>query len=132
MSGLWWCTDKYVIPGMKKELLAALLELLRGCTGKWDVVKDAINSKDAAVRLLALILALAPAVIATLACLSRGGRREDQRWALAGVATLFHPCKALASSSSVLGSPCPCSAFISARRAAAFTISTQKGRTLRR
>ena len=69
MSGLWWCTDKYVIRGMKNELLAALLELLRGRTGKWDVVKDAINSKDAAVRLLALILALAPAVIATLACL---------------------------------------------------------------
>jgi hypothetical protein len=44
-------------------------QLLRGRTGKWDVVKDAINSKDAAVRLLALILALAPTVIATLACL---------------------------------------------------------------
>jgi hypothetical protein len=23
MPGLWWCTDKYVIPGMKNELLAA-------------------------------------------------------------------------------------------------------------
>jgi hypothetical protein len=49
--------------------LSVLLELLRGRTGKWDVVKDAIRSQDPAVRLLAVILALAPAVIATLACL---------------------------------------------------------------
>ena len=52
---------------MKSELLVALLELLRGRTGKWDVVKDAIRSKDPAVRLLAVILALAPTVIAALA-----------------------------------------------------------------
>jgi hypothetical protein len=34
-----------VLPGMKSELLGALLELLRVRTGKWDVVKDAIGSK---------------------------------------------------------------------------------------
>ena len=52
---------------MKSEILGALLELLRGRTGKWDVVKDAIRSKDRAVRLIAVILALSPPVIATLA-----------------------------------------------------------------
>lgn len=53
--------------GMKREILSALLGFLRGRTGKWDVVKDAIRSKDRAVRLIAVILALAPSAIATLA-----------------------------------------------------------------
>jgi hypothetical protein len=52
---------------MKSEILGALLELLRGRTGKWDVVKDAIRSKDRAVRLIAVTLALAPPVMAMLA-----------------------------------------------------------------
>jgi hypothetical protein len=71
MSGLRWCTEKFVIPGVKNiaDLITLLLELRRGRTGKWDVVKDAINSTDATVRLLAVILALAPALIATLVCL---------------------------------------------------------------
>jgi hypothetical protein len=70
MAGLWERENKSVIPGMKHtELLAALLEFLRGRIGKWDVVRDAIRSKDPAVRIIAVILALAPAVIATLACL---------------------------------------------------------------
>ena len=55
-----------VVTGMKSEILGALLELLRGRIGKWDVVKDAIRSKDRAVRLIAVILALAPPVIVTL------------------------------------------------------------------
>jgi hypothetical protein len=54
-----------------------LLELLRGRTGKWDVVLAAIRSKDDFVRRVAVILVLAPPVIlvlappviATLACL---------------------------------------------------------------
>lgn len=49
------------------ELVTLLLEVLRGRTGKWDVVKDAIKSTDPAVRILAVILALAPASIAALA-----------------------------------------------------------------
>jgi hypothetical protein len=52
---------------MKSEILRALLEFLRSRTGKRDVVKDAIRSKDRAVRLIAVILALAPSVIAMLA-----------------------------------------------------------------
>ena len=56
-----------VVQGMKSEILGALLELLRSRTGKWDVVKDAIRSKDRAVRLIAVILALTPPVIAMLA-----------------------------------------------------------------
>jgi hypothetical protein len=31
---------------MKNDLLAALLELLRGRTGKWDVVKDAAHREQ--------------------------------------------------------------------------------------
>jgi hypothetical protein len=56
-----------VVQGMKSEILGALLEFLRSRTGKWDVVKDAIRSKDRAVRLIAVILALTPPVIAMLA-----------------------------------------------------------------
>jgi hypothetical protein len=51
------------------DFITLLLELLRGRIGKWDVVRDAIRSTDPAVRIIAVILALAPAVIATLACL---------------------------------------------------------------
>lgn len=49
------------------DLIAVLLEVLRGRAGKWDVVRDAIRSKDPAVRITAVILALAPAVLAALA-----------------------------------------------------------------
>jgi hypothetical protein len=54
---------------MSNELLGVLVESLRGRTGKWDAVKEAIKSENAAVRLIAVILALAPPVIAVLACL---------------------------------------------------------------
>ncbi len=71
MSEVGSCTDKSVNTCVKNsaDLITLLLELLRGRTGKWDIEKDAINSTDPAVRLLAVILALAPTVIATLACL---------------------------------------------------------------
>jgi hypothetical protein len=49
------------------ELVTFLLEVLRGRTCKWDVAKDAIKSKDRAVRLLVAILAFAPPFIAALA-----------------------------------------------------------------
>jgi len=52
---------------MKSELLGALLELLRVRTGKWDVVKDAIGSKDTTVRLIAVIVAMALSTFATAA-----------------------------------------------------------------
>jgi succinate dehydrogenase hydrophobic anchor subunit len=40
------------------ELIALLLEALRGRTGRWDVIKDAISSTGDTVRLIAVILAL--------------------------------------------------------------------------
>jgi hypothetical protein len=43
---------------MTNEFLAVLLELLRGRTGKWDVVRDALGSKDDFVRRIAVILTL--------------------------------------------------------------------------
>jgi len=52
----------------KGRVRRAKLYYLRGRTGKWDVVKDASHSEDRAVRLLAVILVLAPAVLVTLAC----------------------------------------------------------------
>ena len=51
------------------ELLSALLELLRGRPGKWDVVKDAIRSQGPRSPNFSLSMALAPTVFATLACL---------------------------------------------------------------
>ena len=48
------------------ELIALLLEALRGGrTGRWDVVKAAISSTAATVRLIAVILAMAVATSAT-------------------------------------------------------------------
>lgn len=43
----------------KTDLIALLLEVLRGRTGKWDVVKAAIGSTGDTVRLIAVILAMA-------------------------------------------------------------------------
>lgn len=56
-----------VITGVKN--ITDLIALLLGHTGKWDVIRDAIRSKDDSVRRIAIVLALAPPVIATLACL---------------------------------------------------------------
>jgi hypothetical protein len=54
---------------MKTELLTALLELLRGRTGKWDVIKDAITDTGQTVRFIAIIVAmtLSTAAVAFLA-----------------------------------------------------------------
>ena len=58
----------------KADLLAFLLEVLRGRIGKWDVIKDAKSSTGDTVRLIAIILALgisaapAAALIYLLAC----------------------------------------------------------------
>ena len=47
------------------ELIALLLEALRGRTGRWDVVTAVISSTAATVRLIAVILAMAVATSAT-------------------------------------------------------------------
>ena len=41
------------------ELIAVLLEVLRGRVGKWDVIKDAISSTGQTVRLIAIIVTTA-------------------------------------------------------------------------
>ena len=41
------------------DLIAVLLEVLRGRVSKWDVIKDAIGSTGQTVRLIAIIVALA-------------------------------------------------------------------------
>jgi hypothetical protein len=46
------------------ELIALLLEALRGRTGKWDVIKAAISSTGDTVRLIAVLLALAISTVA--------------------------------------------------------------------
>ncbi len=46
------------------ELIALLLESLRGRTGKWDVIKAAISSTGDTVRLIAVLLALAISTVA--------------------------------------------------------------------
>jgi hypothetical protein len=59
MSGVWWRTRSGVVPGVKRDLITVLLELMRGRTGKWDVIKYAIGSTGRTVRLVAVILAMA-------------------------------------------------------------------------
>lgn len=44
---------------MKTELFAALLQLLRARTSKWDVIKYAIGSIRRTALLIAIMLALA-------------------------------------------------------------------------
>ena len=41
------------------ELLAALLELLRGRTGKWDVADHALDSTAKAIRFAVILVAMA-------------------------------------------------------------------------
>ena len=41
------------------DLIAVLLEVLRGRVGKWDVIKDAISSTGQTVRLIAIIVTMA-------------------------------------------------------------------------
>ena len=41
------------------DLIAVLLEVLRGRVGKWDVIKDAISSTSQTVRLIAIIVTMA-------------------------------------------------------------------------
>jgi len=48
------------------DVVTLLLEVLRGRAGKWDAVKDAIRSKDRAVGLVTVILALVPPVLVPL------------------------------------------------------------------
>ena len=67
MSGLWWRTPSDVVTGMKSEILGALLELLRGPTGRWDFARAALRSKDDFVRRAVVVLVLAPPVIVTVA-----------------------------------------------------------------
>ncbi len=53
--------------GVKREIITALLELMRGRTGKWDVINYAIGSTRRTVRLIAVILAMALSTVAVTA-----------------------------------------------------------------
>jgi hypothetical protein len=52
---------------MKSEILGALLEVLRGRTGRWDFACAALRSKDGFVRRAVVVLVLAPPVFVALA-----------------------------------------------------------------
>ena len=87
-------TRSPVLEGVKNtELIALLLEALRGRTGRWDVIKGAISGTGDTVRLIAVILALAvwtgvgaraPACSVNVPiCLIRGrGGEHIGRWML--------------------------------------------------